>query len=118
MHQEILLTKSSKRIGSFTGLPQALESLPGLSSKKVKSLFSRLSHTPNFQYSREAERTSGEFDQESRGRSWKSSDTREDQDVARIEVNRIYFTYSISIWTHNTYYIESMFWPKATLEYP
>ena len=92
MHQEILLTKSSKRIGSFTGLPQALESLQGPSSKKVKSLFSRLILTPNFRFSREAERTSGEFDQESRGRGWKSSDTREDQDVTRIEVNRIYFT--------------------------
>ena len=38
MHQEILLTKSSKRIGSFMGLPQALESLQGPSLKKVKSL--------------------------------------------------------------------------------
>ena len=62
MHQEILLTKSSKRIGSFTGLPQALESLQGPSSKKVKSLFLCLSHALNFQFTREAERTSGEFD--------------------------------------------------------
>ena len=67
------------------GLPQASESLQGPSSTKVSHPLDH-NHDTNLKFSREAKRTAGKFDSESRCWCRKSFDAREDEDVARTKV--------------------------------